>query len=267
MFILPHGTWKDNVRSVILDWSQRFIGRPSEGEKSAGLSSEERDPLVTQADLSPPPSQKGSPPRKKDMCEISLTVFLHTHNRRRRRIETWIIFLDIYESFVVYPAVHYTRRFLRCSLVSSCCLVLVFLHFYSFRVFHTKICLWSVRDIKFPQLPRFLRILADLRSIVVWLVLVLTPGSKSSIPLSTTSVLHYSELFEIELFWYLTVCTLTILSLNNLFLVRTVWLKWMSWKEMFWLLNCVLKLNWIVWNRIVYLYKNGFLYLITYKVR
>ena len=32
------------------------------------------------------------------------------------------------------------------------------------------------------------------------------------------------------------------------------------WKKLccFWQLNCVFKLNWIVWNRTDYLYKNGF---------
>ena len=89
MFIFPHGTWKDNIRSVIWDWRQRSAGRSSEGERSAVLSSEWRDSLVTQANLSAPPcvfsgyrttSQKGSPPQKKDMCELSLTVFLlHTN--------------------------------------------------------------------------------------------------------------------------------------------------------------------------------------------
>ena len=54
MFILPHGTWKDNIRSVNFDWRQRSSGRSSKGERSAGLSNEGRDPLVTQADLSAP---------------------------------------------------------------------------------------------------------------------------------------------------------------------------------------------------------------------
>ena len=40
----------------------------------------------------------------------------------------------------------------------------------------------------------------------------------------------YSELFEIKLFWHLTVC-----------------------KQ-----KTVLILNWIIWNRTVYMYDNGF---------
>ena len=64
IFIYPHGTWKANIRCVILDWRQRSTGRSSEGERSAGcsnegerstgLSFEGRDPLVTQADMSAP---------------------------------------------------------------------------------------------------------------------------------------------------------------------------------------------------------------------
>ena len=54
---------KDNIRSVILESG--------------------RDPLVTQGNLSAPScvfsgsrsyTYKGSPPQKKDMCELSLTV-------------------------------------------------------------------------------------------------------------------------------------------------------------------------------------------------
>ena len=40
---------RDNVRSVILDWRQRFSGRSNELVRSAGLLSEWRDPLVAQA--------------------------------------------------------------------------------------------------------------------------------------------------------------------------------------------------------------------------
>ena len=49
MFILPHGTWKDNIRSVILNRRQGSTGHSSKGERSAGLSSERRGPLVSQA--------------------------------------------------------------------------------------------------------------------------------------------------------------------------------------------------------------------------
>ena len=95
-------TWdlKDIIRSVILGWRQRSAREIRWSLKrkgrSAGLSSEGREPLITQEDLSAPPCvfsghrstlQKGSPPQKKDMCELSLTVFLLHSKRRRRRIK------------------------------------------------------------------------------------------------------------------------------------------------------------------------------------
>ena len=67
IFIYPHGTWKDNKISVILDWRQRSAGRPDEGERSARLLSKRRNLWVTQANMScvfsscPTTSQKGSP--------------------------------------------------------------------------------------------------------------------------------------------------------------------------------------------------------------
>ena len=107
MFILPHGTLKDNIRSVNLDWRRRSSGRSNEGERSAGhssegerstgFSSEGRDLRVTQANIScvfsgrRSNTHKGSPPQKKDMCELSLTVFL-LHTRRRRRIKYKLYF-------------------------------------------------------------------------------------------------------------------------------------------------------------------------------
>ena len=72
-----------------MDWSQRSAGHSSKGERSAGGSSEGGGPLVIQADLSAPPcvssgrrttSQKGSPTKKKDTCELRVIVFLlHTN--------------------------------------------------------------------------------------------------------------------------------------------------------------------------------------------
>ena len=91
---------RENIRSVILDWRQ----------KSADLSSEGRDLLVPQANVScvfsghRSKTHKGSSTQNKYMCELSLTVFLH-HTRRHRRIKVWIICLYIYEFFVVFPAV------------------------------------------------------------------------------------------------------------------------------------------------------------------
>ena len=83
MFILPHGIWKDNIRSVILDWKQRSSGHSNEGERSASLSSEERVPLVTQADLPAPCvcSQavallhKKGPCHRRKICANSLWLY------------------------------------------------------------------------------------------------------------------------------------------------------------------------------------------------
>ena len=73
MFIFPHRTSKDNIRSVILDWSQR----------SAGLSSKGGDPLATQADLSAPPcvfsscctTLQKSPCHRRKTCVNSLWLY------------------------------------------------------------------------------------------------------------------------------------------------------------------------------------------------
>ena len=83
MFILPHETWKDNIMSLILDWKQRSSGLSNKEERSTCLSSERRDPLVTQADLSAPgvctPAvallhKKGLRHRRKK-CENSLWLY------------------------------------------------------------------------------------------------------------------------------------------------------------------------------------------------
>ena len=69
MFILPHGTWKDNIRSVNFDWRKR----------SASRSSEWRDLQVTRANMSCvfssrfTISQKVSPGRK--ICANSLSLY------------------------------------------------------------------------------------------------------------------------------------------------------------------------------------------------
>ena len=65
MFILPHGTWKDTIRYINLDWRQRPIGHSSRPVSFTCVFSGCRTT-----------SQKGSPPQKKDICELSLTVFL-----------------------------------------------------------------------------------------------------------------------------------------------------------------------------------------------
>ena len=51
----------------------------------------------------------------------------------------------------------------------------------------------------------------------------------------------------------------TILILYWIVWFRTVRLNWIAGnRNVFWQLNCVHMLNWIVWNRTDYLYKNGF---------
>ena len=57
--------------------------------------------------------------------------------------------------------------------------------------------------------------------------------------------LLWNELFNIEVFWHLTV------SKQNLYL-------YLAELVLFWQLNCVLMLNWIVWNSTDYFHKNGF---------
>ena len=67
------------------------------GEFRWSLRRGRRDPLVTQADLScvfsarRTTSQKGSPPQKKDMCELCSDCIPTTHNHRCRRIKILIV--------------------------------------------------------------------------------------------------------------------------------------------------------------------------------
>ena len=62
------------------------------------------------------------------------------------------------------------------------------------------------------------------------------------------------ELFEIEKNWYLTECKKNIYTYTKLNCWnRSVWLNWISWnRNVFLQLNCVLMLNWCVWNRTLY---------------
>ena len=83
MFIFPHRTWKDNIRFVILDWRQRSSSRSHAGKRHACLSTEGRDPLVTQADLSAPrvssPAvtllHKKGPRHRRKICANSLWLY------------------------------------------------------------------------------------------------------------------------------------------------------------------------------------------------
>ena len=64
-----------------------------------------------------------------------------------------------------------------------------------------------------------------------------------------------TELFNTDLFWHLT------LSKQNLYLYSTklaeleAWINRIAWNRNVCQLNCVLTLNWIVWNKTEYLYK------------
>ena len=106
MFILPHGIWKDNIRSVNLDWRQRSASRSSEGERSAGLSGERRDLRVTQTNMScvfsgrRSNTHKGSPLQKKDMRELSLSLSdciptSHTSLSKNENINYMFIYLRV----------------------------------------------------------------------------------------------------------------------------------------------------------------------------
>ena len=94
IFIHLHGTWKDNIRSIILDWRKR----------PPGHSSEVVGPLVSQANLSASlcvfscrrtPSQKGSQPQKKDMCKLYLLYFYNTQSSPSKNKNINYIFMHL----------------------------------------------------------------------------------------------------------------------------------------------------------------------------
>ena len=81
------GTWKDNIRFVILDWRERSAGHSSEVGVRWSLKRRKRPVCHSSRLVSSScvfsgrqtTSQKGSVPQKKDTWELSLTVFLlHT---------------------------------------------------------------------------------------------------------------------------------------------------------------------------------------------
>ena len=107
MLILPHGTRKDNIRSVILDWRRRPSGHSSEWERSAGLSREGRDPLVTQADLSAPrvysPAaaqlHKNGPRQRRKICANSLWLYsndIQASPSKNKNINIIFIYLRVF---------------------------------------------------------------------------------------------------------------------------------------------------------------------------
>ena len=69
IFIYPHGTWKDNIWSVILDWRQRSACHSSEGKRPVGHSS--RSVIPT------PPSR---------VCPLAVALLHKKGPRHRRKI-------------------------------------------------------------------------------------------------------------------------------------------------------------------------------------
>ena len=114
MFILPHGTWKENIRSVILDCRRDLVVAQTKG----------RSPLVSQA--------KGETCWSlKQTCKRLVGVSRSLHYFTKLVLATekniyvnylWlnsydiqsspIIFLYIYELFFVCPAVQYATQWL-----------------------------------------------------------------------------------------------------------------------------------------------------------
>ena len=70
IFIFPHGIWKDNIRSVILDWRQWSTGRSSEQDRHTSHSSRPASSLCVFSSRRTT-SQKGSLSQKR-ICANSL---------------------------------------------------------------------------------------------------------------------------------------------------------------------------------------------------
>ena len=83
IFIYSHGTWKDNISSVILDWRQRSAGRSSRPVLSSCVFSGRHTT-----------SQKVSPPQKKHMCELSLySYYTQSSLSKNKNINYILIYL------------------------------------------------------------------------------------------------------------------------------------------------------------------------------
>ena len=110
IFLFPHGVWKDNIRCEILDrrprsarninWSLKRRVRPA-GHSNRLVSS----PCVFSGRWTT--SQKGSPPQKKDTCELSLTAFYNTQSTSSKNKNINDIFIYLRVLFVVCQAVQY----------------------------------------------------------------------------------------------------------------------------------------------------------------
>ena len=107
MFIFPHESWKDNIRSVILDWRQRSTRCSSKGERSTGRSSEGGDPLVPQADRPAPrvcslavaQLHKKSPCQRRKICANSLWLYSYysqTSPSKNKNIDYTFIDLRVF---------------------------------------------------------------------------------------------------------------------------------------------------------------------------
>ena len=134
MFLLPHGAWKDYIRSVILHWRQRSAGCSSREERSAGLSSERRYPLVTQADLSAPrvcspavalPHKKG-PRHRRKICANSLWQYSYytqsspSKNKNMNYIFIYLRVLRSLSSGSTYDNGYRRRKWIRRGKFKSC---------------------------------------------------------------------------------------------------------------------------------------------------
>ena len=131
MFIFPHGTWKDNIRSVILDWRQTL----------AGLLSRPVSSHVCVLWLSHY-FTKSVPATEERYVRTISDCIPTSHKRRCRRIKIKIAFLYIYEFFVVRPAVRY-------AIVGLTSFSKLFLHTLSYYGFHIKPKLMSVKTNEF----------------------------------------------------------------------------------------------------------------------
>ena len=118
MFILLHRTWKEKIRSIILDWRQRSAGHSSargdllvsqpKGETRSSLKQTFQLPVCV---LRPSHYFTKRVLAIEEIYARTLSDYIPTtHNRRRRRIKIQIVFLYIYESFIVCLAVRYMRH-------------------------------------------------------------------------------------------------------------------------------------------------------------
>ena len=77
--------------------------------------------------------------------------------------------------------------------------------------------------------------------------------------IETVLILNWLFLKYRTVFTSNCVQTKSVIILNWISWIRTVWINWIAWnRNVFSQLNCVLMLNRIVWNKTDYLYENEF---------